>query len=547
MRIAPRLLLAFGVLGAIPVAALGWAVRQNRVEVETQRFDADVKAACARITEEIQAQGERDKNLLAGACKGGELVGRVVASMDRGDFAGWDPARVLPDLRVAFDMNELALVSGDAVLGADPVSLVAHPPVETKDLLAPSPPFLLRVGNAPALVTGCAKKTSHGQHVALVAARYLAPILERQAKTLGVSVGEPRPGDDAAIARCRVEAARSVSMPLVVTKSKAALHDNLSEIDRRILLAAMASTGLALLLAVLLARSLSRPIEELAHEARKVALGQAKPMGPRGSGEIAELAASFDKMLLDLDALRVRLAATSRVAAWREVARRVAHEIKNPLAPIQAAVETLRRLRARRDPAFDEYFDEASRTVLAEVHRISHIVTEFTRFARLPAPSPTNIEVKELARQVVALQEAAHPRVAMEIQGEGGSIRADRDQLVQVLTNLVQNAAEALAGMEDARVEILLAKEGDSFRITVKDNGPGVPAAWVTRLFEPYATTKAEGTGLGLAIAQRIALEHDGELVFEGVGLLHSPSRPGVAFRLVLPVSGPAEQGKVET
>ena len=93
-------------------------------------------------------------------------------------------------------------------------------------------------------------------------------------------------------------------------------------------------------------------------------------------------------MLVDLEATRRRLAATSRVAAWREVARRVAHEIKNPLAPIRAAVETLRRLRAREDPEFDAYFDEATRTVLDEVARIAGIVTEFTRFARLPPPRP---------------------------------------------------------------------------------------------------------------------------------------------------------------
>src|SRR4029077_4867014 len=126
----------------------------------------------------------------------------------------------------------------------------------------------------------------------------------------------------------------------------------------------------------------------------------------RGPGEIAELAEAFDKMLEDLETTKRRLAATSRVAAWREVARRIAHEVKNPLAPIRAAVETLRRLRAREDPQFFEYFDEATRTVLDEVHRLSNMVPEFTRFARLPAPHPQQVDLVELAQQVVRLHDA---------------------------------------------------------------------------------------------------------------------------------------------
>jgi len=140
-----------------------------------------------------------------------------------------------------------------------------------------------------------------------------------------------------------------------------------------------------------------------------VASGEAQPIEVRGSGEMADLTAAFDRMLEDLETTRRRLAATSRVAAWREVARRVAHEVKNPLAPIRAAVETLRRLRARDDPAFDEYFDEATRTVLDEVHRIANIVTEFTRFARLPPPRPVEVDLVELVKQVASLQKASAP------------------------------------------------------------------------------------------------------------------------------------------
>jgi nitrogen fixation/metabolism regulation signal transduction histidine kinase len=242
-------------------------------------------------------------------------------------------------------------------------------------------------------------------------------------------------------------------------------------------------------------------------------------------------------MLEDLAAMRRRLAATTRVAAWREVARRVAHEVKNPLAPIRAAVETLRRLRARNDPEFDAYFDEATRTVLDEVHRIANIVTEFTRFARLPAPQPQDVDVMDLARQVVRLHEAGtKAKVQVVVERVPPVVRADRDQIVQVLTNLVQNALDAVDDQGSAgEVRVVVGSEGaELVTVTVSDNGPGIAPEIAARLFEPYATTKEHGTGLGLAIAQRIAIEHNGELSY-----VSTSPRSGASFRLVLPVEGP--------
>jgi nitrogen fixation/metabolism regulation signal transduction histidine kinase len=335
--------------------------------------------------------------------------------------------------------------------------------------------------------------------------------------------------------------ASGASIPLVVSTSKRELVESLAKIDQTVIYAGLASTGVALVIALLLARGPVRRIQELAAEARKVASGEARPVRVRGAGEIAELAQSFDKMLEDLAAMRRRLAATTRVAAWREVARRVAHEVKNPLAPIRAAVETLRRLRARNDPEFDAYFDEATRTVLDEVHRIANIVTEFTRFARLPAPQPTDVDVMELARQVVHLHEAGtKAKIDVVVERVPPAVRADRDQIVQVLTNLVQNALDAVkdkAGGEGqgGEVRVVVGTEGTGMvTVTVSDNGPGIAPEIAARLFEPYATTKRHGTGLGLAIAQRIAIEHNGEL-----SCLPSTAASGAAFRLVLPVDGP--------
>ena len=549
MKLAPRLVIAFGVLAAMSTAGLGLVVREDRRHDETERFDDEVKTACARVAGEVQRQAEADRKLVAGACQSGELVDRALVAIDRGEL---DDRRLalsalVPKEREAFDLDELMLVTDSGeVLGADPRALLGIPRAKIESALRGDlAKWSLRADGEPAIVARCSDRGRTGAGVGLVGARRLAPLLDRFGNTAGVGASFAEHATEtrsAAQASCVIMDPAGTSMSIVVTKSKAALDENLARVDRTVLLAAIASTGAALLLAILFARSLGRPLEELAREARKVAADQARPLAVRGAGELADLAQAFDRMLEDLAVTRRRLAAVSRVAAWREVARRVAHEVKNPLAPIRAAVETLRRLRARNDPAFDEYFDEATRTVLDEVHRISDIVTEFTRFARLPAPRPQLVDLDEVVRQVVQLHRAAagdHVRIVQSGPRVLPPLRADRDQIVQVLTNLIQNALDAVMD-RGGEIHVVAAAIGDDrVSVTVTDDGPGVPTEIAARLFEPYATTKAHGTGLGLAIAQRIALEHDGELAYLGPANVTAARSIGARFRLVLPTAGP--------
>jgi nitrogen fixation/metabolism regulation signal transduction histidine kinase len=243
--------------------------------------------------------------------------------------------------------------------------------------------------------------------------------------------------------------------------------------------------------------------------------------------------------------MRRRLARTERIAARREVARQVAHEIKNPLAPIRAAVETLRRLRDRGAPQFDDYFDEATKTVLEEVHRIKTIVSEFTKFARMPPPRFERVELVQLARSIVALHDAKEstrgPRVRVVASTATTAIMADRDQLKQVLTNLVQNGIEAASEVrDDPVVEIQIHASDREARVSVIDNGPGIASDVARRLFEPYVSTKPEGTGLGLAIVQTIVHEHGGD-----IEVISSDS--GARFELTLPMDGPPLLDKAPT
>lgn len=548
MRLAPRLALTFGLLAVVSTAGVGLAVRMRLTAKETARFEQEVSRICERVSNEVKRQGEADQTLVSGACQSGELVDRVAIALERGELAerrtGF--SLIVPSERKAFGLDELVLgVSGGDIIGASPTTLLGLPPQEVDALLggASASGFTLRAGGTPALVSRCARREGGRRAVGLVGARHVAPLLQRLATTVDATVllsgGAKAPsGPSLTRATCNLSDGAGHALSFEVQKSPRELEENLHDVDRTVGLYAAISGLVAFVAAVFLARGLSRPMESLATEAGKVAAGEARPLVVRGSGEVAELSRAFAKMIEDLAVTRRRLAAASRVAAWREVARRVAHEVKNPLAPIRAAVETLRRLRAREDPRFDDYFDEATRTVLDEVHRIANIVTEFTRFARLPQPRPQDMDAEEVARQVVQTHKAAADGAALAhvAQRRTPVIRADRDQVIQVLTNLVQNALDSVKGQPGGAVTVTTDTDGEYVSFSVTDNGGGIAEDIAGRLFEPYATNKVNGTGLGLAIAQRIALEHQGELSWVGP----SASGRGAVFRLMLPIDGPS-------
>ena len=545
MKLAPRFVLYFGVLVSASTGLLGYGLREERRASETARFADEVAAACRRASAEVRTQADTDESVLAGACSSGELVDRTLLALEAGEDRRVALGQLVPQTRGAFGVDELVARHGARVRCSAPTHARCSfvPPKEAERLLAVDTKHFVDDGvkgrvfaGAPSIVSRCRRDAHGGVSVGLLGARKLDPVLAHIGTTMDVGLQRgagPHTTDAIAQAECAIDDGVGGRISIIASKDTSALHASYEAVDRMILAYCSASVAAALVLAMLLARGLSRPLSNLADEARKVARGEARPVPVRGSGEVADLTTAFDRMLDDLAATRRRLAATTRVAAWREVARRVAHEVKNPLAPIRAAVETLRRLRARDDPAFDGYFDEATRTVLAEVKRIADIVTEFTRFARLPPPKPQELDLESVVRDVVKLHEAGAGAVVLRVEGAKlPTVRADRDQIVQVLTNLVQNALDAM-GTREGAVRVVLDKvDAERVAISVRDEGPGVSPEFAGRLFEPYATSKEHGTGLGLAIAQRIAVEHGGELSYV--------ARPrGAEFRMVLPVEGP--------
>jgi two-component system nitrogen regulation sensor histidine kinase NtrY len=212
-----------------------------------------------------------------------------------------------------------------------------------------------------------------------------------------------------------------------------------------------------------------------------------------------------------------------RRAAWSDIARRIAHEIKNPLTPIQLAAERLQRRFGGEIASDQETFERLTGTIVRQVGDLRRMVDEFSNFARMPKPVFRDEDVHEIARQALFLHEVAHPGISFVLTPAEGEFRmvCDRRQLSQALTNVVKNGVEAIEGRKSRgehslagdRIELKLHEEDNHLVIDVLDTGVGLPEDR-ERLTEPYMTTRVRGTGLGLAIVKKIVEEHMGEIAF---------------------------------
>jgi len=213
-----------------------------------------------------------------------------------------------------------------------------------------------------------------------------------------------------------------------------------------------------------------------------------------------------------------QLAKVERMEAWREVARRIAHEIKNPLTPIQLSAERLRRQLTARSESDARLLEESTRTIISEVEDLKRLVNEFAGFARMPQLNPLPGHLNPLAEEVVNNFREAYPAVnfPIDLAADLPTIAIDREALKRALVNLLDNAVAAATGInlngERPRVSVTTAIETASGTVTleVADNGPGIDARLRARVFEPYFSTKKGGTGLGLAIVATIVTDHHG-------------------------------------
>jgi nitrogen fixation/metabolism regulation signal transduction histidine kinase len=226
-----------------------------------------------------------------------------------------------------------------------------------------------------------------------------------------------------------------------------------------------------------------------------------------------------------------KLINAERDAAWSEVARRLAHEIKNPLTPIQLSAERIeRKLGGRLEVPDAEFLGRATQTIVNQVAAMKSMVDAFASYARMPRAKLESLDLNALVREVLALYDAKGLGLHLQLDADLPRVAGDSTLLRQVIHNLLQNAQDALSGHASPRVEVSTSHSKNAVSLTVTDNGAGLPEHLMTRLFEPYATTKAKGTGLGLAIVKKIVEEHHGKIQIENL------KTGGAAIRIALPV-----------
>jgi signal transduction histidine kinase len=300
-------------------------------------------------------------------------------------------------------------------------------------------------------------------------------------------------------------------------------------------LVSLAAVLIGLLVSWWVSRRITRPVEELANGARDVASGHWNAhIDVHGNDEIGQLADAFNDMTRTLAAQKEKLVQTERVAAWRELARRLAHELRNPLFPLQITVENLQRARQLGPEQFQEVFGEATATLKAELANLNSIVGRFSDFSKMSAPQLARVNVNESLRNVVRLFEAqfnavGKPSITTEyfLNESLPEIDADPDLLHRAFQNLVLNALDAMPA--GGTLSLRTSDGGETVRIEVSDTGKGLTPEECSRLFTPYYTTKLQGTGLGLAIVQSVISDHHGTIS------VSSEEGRGATFRIDLP------------
>jgi two-component system nitrogen regulation sensor histidine kinase NtrY len=282
-------------------------------------------------------------------------------------------------------------------------------------------------------------------------------------------------------------------------------------------------------------------VRKLADGAREVAAGNWNAhVDVRGGGEIGQLGRAFNQMTQHMIEQRERLVQSERVAAWREVARRLAHELKNPLFPLQTTVENLQRAKDQNPEQFEEVFRESTGILLSEIQNLKTITERFSDFSKMPVPELASVNLNDVVRSTVKLFEAQFGAVGrppitpeLHLQEDLPAIQADPALLHRALENLILNAMDAMPA--GGVLMLRTTQSNGNVHLEISDTGTGLTPEECDRLFTPYYTTKQHGTGLGLAIVQSVVSDHGGRISVE------SETGVGTSFHIELP-SQPARR-----
>jgi len=299
---------------------------------------------------------------------------------------------------------------------------------------------------------------------------------------------------------------------------------------------------LAAAMAWIMSVEFTRPMRSVAHAAQRIAQGDlTQSVPPSRIREVGALVDAFNDMVVGLRESREALARAERRAAWQDIARTIAHEIKNPLTPMRLTTQRLRARFVDNRGRFDESFMRSTEMILAEIDRIERMVNDFSGFAKMPAPVMAPLDLGDVLSRVADLFVAERERGRLRVTLPSGPVptMGDRQQIEQAILNLVKNGLEAVAEAGGAVVASLEVRD-DRATITVRDDGPGIASAVLDRIFQPYVTTKPGGSGIGLAVVERVVTDHWGKVEARNI------EPHGAMFLVTLPIDRPAASAGFE-
>ncbi|MEZ4978104.1 MAG: ATP-binding protein [Chitinophagales bacterium] len=273
----------------------------------------------------------------------------------------------------------------------------------------------------------------------------------------------------------------------------------------------------SIFLAILISNSLTRPLAKISKKFSLINLNaNNEEIEWKSNDEIGNLVKEYNKMIRQIEESAQAMAKAERESAWREMARQIAHEIKNPLTPMKLGIQHLQRAIKEDPERVNELAERVSKTMVEQIDNLSEIASAFSSFAKMPLATKEDTDLLELIKNVIELfNQNEASRISLKSKLESALVLADKNQLISVFNNLIKNAQQACEDIAHGQVEIELSEEGDSFLIQVIDNGVGISEEQKSKVFVPNFTTKSSGTGLGLAISKQIIENHSGKIWFE--------------------------------
>lgn len=288
------------------------------------------------------------------------------------------------------------------------------------------------------------------------------------------------------------------------------------------------------MIALLLSNLLTKPLRIIRQQISNIKFGSRnESIAWKGDDEIGQLVKEYNNMLLKLEKNSELLAQSERESAWREMAKQVAHEIKNPLTPMKLNIQHLQRIALSNPDDMAERVNKVSEVLIEQIDTLSHIATEFSNFAKLPKTNPELINVNEVLKNVAHLfKQNTESEIKLYIT-QSQFIIADREQCLRIFTNLLKNAEQAIPADRQGKIEIITFSNENEVIIKIRDNGCGIPDELKSRMFTPNFTTKTNGTGLGLAMVKNYISSFGGTISFETV------VNENTTFTISLPKANP--------